>query len=174
MRDGPLRFLVKRLALVCTATDLRLTRLILRAQGRRPFKLGGACHLCAACCESPMIQTGRLVFHGRFFRRLFLAWHRHVNGFVLIGEHHRSRTFTFTCTHFDPATRRCDSYRSRPSMCRDYPRVLLWEPDPPFLPGCGYKAISPNADRIAELLDAEELPPAKREELKRRLHASEE
>jgi Fe-S-cluster containining protein len=37
----------------------------------------------------------------------------------------QDHSFVFECTHFDRITRRCDSYASRPGMCRDYPRVLL-------------------------------------------------
>ena len=59
-------------------------------------------------------------------------------------------------------------------MCRDYPRVLLWESDPPFLPGCGYKAVSPHADKVRELLEQEDLPPEKLAELKRKLHVEDD
>ncbi|MBX3730924.1 MAG: YkgJ family cysteine cluster protein [Candidatus Sumerlaeia bacterium] len=174
MKDGPVRILLKRFALACFLVDLHGTRLLRRMAGRRPYRLGGQCRLCAQCCESPMIQTGPFIANGRLLRRLFLAWHRRVNGFELLEHDRLRRTFVFRCTHFDPATRRCDSYAHRPGMCRDYPRLLLWEPTPPFLPGCGYRAISPNARRVAELLDAEDLPPETREELKRRLHAKDD
>jgi Fe-S-cluster containining protein len=58
-------------------------------------------------------------------RRVFLWWQRVVNGFELKATHARERTFVFTCTHFDEATRLCDSYGSRPGLCRDYPRATL-------------------------------------------------
>lgn len=49
----------------------------------------------------------------------------------------------FTCRHFDLAERRCDNYRHRPAMCRNYPygkpcehgcdctdaRPLVWDGD---------------------------------------------
>lgn len=58
-------------------------------------------------------------------------------------------------------------------MCRDYPRALLWESDPPFLKGCGYRAVSPNAEKVVRLLEKENLPPEKLEELKGKLHLRE-
>ena len=63
-----------------------------------------------------------------------------MNGFELVRSDEESWTFVFRCTHFDPATRSCDSYGSRPGLCRDYPRLLLWQPNPELLPGCGCRA----------------------------------
>jgi hypothetical protein len=115
-------------------------------------------------------RLARLVYRLRTLRALFLAWHRHINGFELVETIPRLRAFVFRCTHFDPATRRCDSYHSRPGRCRDYPRVLLWEANPPFLPGCGYRAVAPHAERVSALLEQEGLDPGKLAEVKRRLH----
>ncbi len=173
LKDGPARIALKALARALFFADLRGTRAIRRLRGEKPYRLGGACGLCAACCESPMIQTGVWTYRLRTLRFLFLAWHRIVNGFHLVGEHPRLNAFSFRCTHFDPATRRCDSYSSRPGMCRDYPRALLWEGEPPFLAGCGYRAISPNAERVRRLLEDEGLPPEKLDEIEERLHLRE-
>lgn len=173
MKDGPLRIALKAVARVCFAIDLHATRAIRRARGEKPHRLAGSCALCAKCCERPVIQTSFWTFRLRTLRALFLAWHRRVNGFAMVEEHPRLNAFSFVCTHFDPATRRCDSYASRPGMCRDYPRALLWEGDPPFLPGCGYRSVAPNAERVAAMLDAEGLPPEKLEELKRKLNVKE-
>jgi Fe-S-cluster containining protein len=102
-------------------------------------------------------------------RRLFLAWQRHVNGFELVHRDSEGRAFVFRCTHFDQATRSCDSYDSRPGMCRDYPRLLLWQADPELLPGCGYRAIAPNAARLKAALERLPLTPGQRERLRRGL-----
>lgn len=174
MKDGPIRTGVKWLALGFFFANLRATRVIWRLQGRRPYRLGGQCRLCAKCCEAPTIQTSAWTFRVPFLRRLFLAWHRRINGFELVEAHSLSQMFVFRCTHFDTATRRCDSYHSRPGMCRDYPRLLLWEPHAPLLPGCGYRAVSRSAGRVAELLEKEDIPPEKLAEVKRQLHAEED
>jgi len=174
MRDGPIRITLKAVARACFSIDLHATRAIRRMRGEKPFRLGGACALCAGCCESPVLQTSVWVFRLRPLRRLFLAWHRHVNGFERVGEHAAMNAFSFSCTHFDTATRRCDSYSSRPGMCRDYPRALLWESEPPFLKGCGYRAIAPNAKELARVLEKEGLPPEKLAEVKERLHLRDE
>ena len=80
-----------------------------------------------------------------------------------------SRSFVFRCTHFDPATRSCDSYDSRPGICRDYPRLLLWQPNPELLPGCGYRARPPNADGLKAALARVELTPDQRAKLEKGL-----
>src|SRR5215813_14607857 len=124
MRDGPLRRGLKRLALANFVVNVHATRAWRRLRGERPHRLGGDCRRCARCCEAPAIQAGRLTWYLPSLRRVFLAWQRRVNGFELTEADRGSRTFVFRCTHFDAATRSCDSYASRPGMCRDYPRAL--------------------------------------------------
>lgn len=166
MRDGSLRRTIKRLALWHFLVNLQARRMF--GRGTR-FRLGGECRLCARCCEAPAIQVSRLVGRVRPLRRLFLWWQERVNGFVLT-ETRPARTFVFRCTHFDWGTRRCDSYDSRPGMCRDYPRALLDQPSPAFLSGCGYRPIAPNASGLLRELEGRGLDPAALVELKRRLH----
>ncbi len=170
MQDGPGRRSLKAVALGWFVVTTRLDRLLARAFGHTPFALGGACERCAACCEAPSIRVSWLTWYLPNARRLFLAWQRWVNGFMLTSADRPSRVFTFRCTHFDASTRRCDSYASRPGMCRDYPRVLLYQADPELLPGCGYRPLRPGGRRLLEVLDAHALDPAQRERLKRKLH----
>jgi hypothetical protein len=54
-------------------------------------------------------------------------------------------------------------------MCRDYPRLLLWQPTPELLPGCGYRAIVPNADGLRESLARLDLTTEQREKLRKGL-----
>jgi len=166
VRDGPLRRAVKRVALWRFRVDLGLTRAIRRARGERPYRLGGDCRRCARCCEAPAIHVGRAVFHLRSLRAPFLWWQRVVNGFELREQDPRARLFVFHCTHFDPVTRTCDSYGSRPGMCRDYPRLLMWQPSPEMLPGCGYRPIDPRAPGLLRALDAQALTEEQRARLR--------
>jgi Fe-S-cluster containining protein len=92
-----------------------------------------------------------------------------VNGFELASTDGRTRVFVFRCLHFDRATRACDSYDSRPGMCRDYPRDLMWQPSPDLLPACGHRAIPPNAAGLRAALDEVDLTPAQREALRKGL-----
>lgn len=170
MRDGPTRQMIKLMARMAFRVNVGGTRLIRRLQGEKPYRLGGGCERCAACCEAPSIQTGRLTWYLPTLRRLFLAWHKHVNGFLLVDRIPSQKVFVFRCTHFDPETRRCDSYHSRPGMCRDYPRALLWQASPDFLPGCGYRAVHPRAEALRAALEKEGLPPEKLREASRKLH----
>lgn len=170
MRDGPLRRAVKRVALWNFTVNVFATRAIRRWRGERPFLLGGECRRCARCCEAPAIRAGRLVWYLRALRRLFLWWQREVNGFELVRRDARQRTFVFRCSHFDWATRSCDSYDSRPGMCRDYPRALLHQPQPELLPGCGYRPVAPNARKLLRVLEAQPLSPEQRTKLVKGLY----
>ena len=127
------------------------------------------CRACARCCERPAIAGGVLTWHLPLVRRVFLAWQRLLNGFELVEVDEDTHAFLFRCAHFDWRTRRCDSYDSRPFMCRDYPRGLLDQPWPELFEGCGHKVIARNAPTLGAALDALDLPPDKKAELKRRL-----
>ena len=169
MRDGPLLRAFKRLVLWHSLANLRVHRLLLRARGERPWSLGGDCRRCASCCEAPAISVGRLTWSLPIARRVFLAWQRKVNGFVLVRPDPEAQAFVFRCTHFDAATRSCDSYESRPAACRDYPRHLLWQPSPELLPRCGYRAMPPNAAGLRRALERIDLTAGQREKLRRGL-----
>jgi uncharacterized protein len=157
--DGPALRVLKRVALWNFQANVWLHRLRLRRRGQEHYRLGGDCRLCAKCCEAPGIQVGWLTWNIPVFRSLFLAWHKHVNGFDVTGRDPNEQTFVFRCTHFDWGTRRCDSYDSRPGMCRDYPRLLLEQARPDFLPGCGYLAVWRNAEALSRALEAAGVQP---------------
>lgn len=170
MRDGILRRAVKRVARWGFRLDLAASNYARRRRGDRPYQLGGDCHRCAACCEAPAVRVSRLVWHLPTLRRLFLRWQEQVNGFVLVEADAAALTFVFRCTHFDPGTRACDSYDSRPGICREYPRLQLWQVSPEFLPGCGYRAVDPRASRFIAVLEAQPLTADQRARLRRGLH----
>jgi hypothetical protein len=54
-------------------------------------------------------------------------------------------------------------------MCRDYPRVLLYQARPEFLPGCGYRAHPPNAIGLRSALEEQGLRPEQLAKLQRDL-----
>ena len=151
MRDGPIRRVVKRVALWNFVLNVAVTRFVSRRRGEKPYRLGGECRRCARCCEEPAIRVGPLVSRLPRTRGLFLLWQRLVNGFEFTRR--EGDTLFFRCTHFDWQTRSCDSYDSRPGICRDYPRALLHQPNPEFLPGCGYRPVAPNAAGLLRALE---------------------
>lgn len=169
MKDGPLRWVLKRIALIRYTVDIQFTRWVLRARGEPRYRLTGACNGCGRCCETPIIPVSAPVFRLRSLRWLTLAWHRWVNGFEFTGEDRRHKLFIFRCTHYDAETRRCDSYGSRPGMCRDYPRNLLYEALPEFLPECGYGAVNKKAASFRSALEKTNLTPEQRRELEKKL-----
>ncbi|HLL53452.1 MAG TPA: YkgJ family cysteine cluster protein [Myxococcaceae bacterium] len=173
MKDGPIRRVIKRLALLRYAIDLRVTRLVLRTRGEPHYKLAGSCNGCGKCCETPVVQASRPVFRVRSLRWLALWWHRVVNGFELINEDPRFKLFVFRCTHYDPVTKLCDSYDSRPGMCRDYPRNLLYSPLPEFPAECGFYAVYKKAAQLRQSLEQANLPPEKLQQLVEKLRLKE-
>jgi hypothetical protein len=170
MRDGRLLRVVKRVALWNFVLGLSLHRALERRRGRIPHDLGGECRRCARCCEAPGIQVGWAVWYLRTLRGLFLWWQERVNGFVLVDRDRSGRVFIFRCTHFDWTTRSCDSYDSRPGMCRDYPRILLHQANPELLPGCGYRPVAPNAERLVRSLERASVTREQMARLKKDLH----
>jgi Fe-S-cluster containining protein len=174
MRDGPLRRAVKRVALWNFMLGVHVERAFQRRRGRIPFVLGGECRRCARCCEAPGIQVGRLIWYLPALRRLFLWWQREVNGWEVAGRDVGPRVFVFKCTHFDWATRSCDSYDSRPGACRDYPRALLGQAAPEFLPGCGYRPVAVNSRKLLRALEEARVTPAQMDRLREALHLEKE
>lgn len=170
MRDGTLRRTVKAVARCAYFLDHWTDRGRRRLLGEPSYRLGGACRRCAACCEAPAIRVHALVWLAPRLRRAFLWWQEKVNGFVLVEARRSERTFVFECTHFDRATRSCDSYSSRPGMCRDYPRALLHQAKPELLPGCGYRPLARNAAALIRALDAQRLSDDQRSRLRRELY----
>jgi Fe-S-cluster containining protein len=165
MKDNFPRRFIKRIALFAYNSELRMKRSAMRLKGEPQFELAGRCELCAQCCETPSIQVARWMVRLKTTRWLLVTWHKHVNGFDLKEVITRQGVLVFTCSHFDPETRRCDSYESRPGMCRDYPRNLLYAPMPEFLPSCGYFAVNKKRAKLEAMLADEQIDPSKKEAL---------
>jgi hypothetical protein len=170
MKDGPLRAAVKCVACVMVGTGVHLRRLIWRLRGKRVYELRGGCQRSGMCCESPAIQVDRLTWYLPSARRAFLWWQRRVNGFDLVEADRRTKTFVFRCSHFDAQNRSCDSYATRPFMCRDYPRIILTEAWPDFFPQCGFRAVRRDAAARRALIEQRsDLSAEQKAELVRRL-----
>ncbi len=169
MQDGPLLRGVKRVGLGVYSVRLWLHRI----QADTRYDLGGECVRCAKCCEAPGIQVGKLTWYLPFARQVFLWWHAKINGFELIEARREDKAFIFKCTHFDTDTRHCDSYDSRPGMCRDYPRPLLEQATPEFFDGCGYKPLDRNREQFVQILANQSLTAEQVEKLKKDLYLDE-
>ena len=167
-RDGIVLRVVKAVARATFYGPLILRRAGMRRRGEDLWKLAGDCQRCSQCCERPSIQVDRLTWYLRLFRLPFLWWQRAINGFELV-DAEPGRVMVFRCHYFDAENRACTSYDSRPGICRDYPRFLIEQPWPEFLPGCGYRAVNRNAERFLVTLGRADLTDEKRAELKRKL-----
>lgn len=170
MRDGLWRRAIKRVARAQYELDLAVTRWLDRRPGGARFELQGECRGCGSCCESPTLPLGPLVFYFSSARAVFLWWQRVINGFEFLSVDRAERSISFRCAHFDPATRRCDSYESRPGVCRDYPRNLLIGTKPELFESCGYRIVDLQAASLRAELESLDLSPAQRALLERRLY----
>jgi Fe-S-cluster containining protein len=168
MKDGPVQKAVKRAAHGVFSTGLKLSRG--NSSDSVFYELGGECCRSGMCCEAPAIHVGRLVWYAPFLRWLFIWWQRSVNGFVLEEKRRAEKVLVFRCTHFDRHTRLCDSYESRPGMCRDYPRALLYQSAPKLFPQCGYRVLAPNRRELLRALESQSIDDQKMDRLRKDLY----
>lgn len=168
-----LRRAVKVVARAIGRFDLSATRWILtrRGQGAR-YRLQGSCNGCGRCCEAPSQPVSRVTWLVPTVRRVFLWWQRVVNGFELVGKDPRFRVFVFKCSHYDVATKRCDSYESRPLMCRDYPVNQTFEALPALFPECSYVVQDQQAAALKAALKAAGVDGEKLAEIEKKLYLS--
>lgn len=169
MRDNLPRRVLKRIALAAFEIDLAFERRWRPGREKPMFDLGGSCQKCARCCEAPTVSVFWAVRNLRTLRAAFLAWQKHVNGFHLVREDKLQKALVFRCEHFDRKTRRCDSYDTRPGMCRDYPRRLMYQPNPEMLEGCGYRPVAFGASRMMSALKRQKLSEEQMAKLKKGL-----
>jgi uncharacterized protein len=169
MKDGPFLRTVKAVARGAFFLNLWTDRGLRYLRGERPYLLGGSCQRCATCCEAPAIRVLSIVWLQPLLRRAFLWWQEKVNGFTLVDARRAERLFVFRCSHFDWAKHSCDSYASRPGMCRDYPRLLLYQPTPEMHSGCGYRPVARNAAHMLRVLQNQPLTDEQRARLAREM-----
>ena len=186
MKDGLGRSALKRIARSCdrrvflggacqgacqggarvvrTNVSLRASQWQLRQEGPKRYEL------CGSCCEAPAIRVGRITWYLPTLRHLFLWWHSALNRFQLQSTYDAERTFVFSCDHYDASARRCDSYETRPGLCRDYPHSLLDQATPVLFANCGYKAIAVNRRELVQILENQDLGSEQLEKLKEGLY----
>lgn len=169
MRDNFPRRLLKAVALKLWEFDLAFERKWRPGREKAVYDLGGACRMCAKCCEAPAIRVFWPVRRFSALRALYLAWQRHVNGFHFVRDDRTLRAFIFRCDHFDRRTRRCDSYETRPGICRDYPRGLMYQPAPDLHEGCGYRPVAFGASGMLTELRKHKLTEEQMEKLRKGL-----
>lgn len=153
--------------------ELGLTRWALRRHGQPRYRLTGTCNGCGRCCEAPSVYAGFFAWRFPTLRALTLWWHRVVNGFEFVEADARLRIFVFRCSHYDRETKRCDSYESRPLMCRDYPVNLTFEAVPELFPECSHGVVDRNAEALKAALEAAGVSPEKRAAIEAKLFLSE-
>jgi len=167
VKDNLPRRMLKRLARAAFDVDVVVSTKLRKAKPM--FDLGGSCERCARCCEAPAISVFWPFRRFRSLRALFLAWQKHVNQFHLVREDKQLQAFVFRCEHFNLRTRQCDSYETRPGICRDYPRRLMYQPNPEMLEGCGYRPVAFGASRMMSALRKQKLAPEQMEKLRKGL-----
>lgn len=169
MRDGAAKGLLKQLVALTWMIELGIRRRVHAFRERPRWRLAGSCNGCGRCCVESPLRVGLAIWYLPLLRTLFLGWQRRVNGFEFLRQERQGRFFVFRCTHYDPETRRCDSYATRPAMCRDYPRALLAGAWPELFPECGFEVKARRADGMRGAIDGLDLPEDEKAELKRKL-----
>lgn len=170
MRDGPIRIVLKSLALLRFYVDLWLWRGWQRVRGRRPrHDLSGSCNGCGRCCETPTLQVSARLLNAPIVLQAFLWWQELVNGLTFQGADVQHQELRFTCAHYDAETKRCDAYATRPGMCRDYPKNLRYATRPVLFPECSYVLVDRLDVRLDVAMEAANLPPEKIAEIRQRL-----
>lgn len=168
VQDGLIRRAIKRLARAVMTVELGLRRGLL-GRGAQRYRVSGSCNGCGRCCEAPSIALGYWTWKLASLRVPFLWWHRVVNGFDFVRTELGARVAVFRCTHFDVQTKRCDSYASRPLMCRDYPTQHTYDAVPQLFDECSLRLVDKRAAVLLRALEAQGLPPERLDELKRKL-----
>jgi Fe-S-cluster containining protein len=161
---------VKWVARQVNRLELGLQRRYLARKGEPRYRLTGTCNGCGKCCERPSIQLDRFTWHLRGLRAAFLFWQRHVNGFELDGADPSLKIISFRCTHYDPKTRTCDSYDSRPHLCRDYPVNLTYDAIPALFPECSHAIVDKHGPGLISALEQAGLSPAQLEAVRKKLN----
>lgn len=162
--------LIKQITWWRYATDLRFTRAVMKFRGEERYELRGSCNGCGRCCEFPSIQMTEIAFHIDFIRKMVIFWQERFNGFSLVRQQKSHATLFFTCSHFDPETRQCNAYDTRPGMCRDYPKNQIYSVNPTFFPECGFYAVDKRAESFRSALEKTGMPQEKLDELLEKLH----
>jgi Fe-S-cluster containining protein len=170
MKDGCVRKTIKFVVRMRYGIDVAPTRKIKTARGEQFYNLAGSCKCCGMCCETPVIQVYRLLFYFESVRWALKTWHWLINGFEFVNEDRRGKCLISRCTHLDPVTHQCDSYDSRPGMCRDYPQNQLDFSNPQFIDGCVFQAVLKKSEKMTAPLESLDLPPETLQTLKQQLH----
>jgi len=169
VKDTVALSLVKRLVRLFWLVDGVLRRVLIPRRRWRYWRLEGTCNACGSCCVEPSIHVGPITWHLPLARQLLVAWHARINGFMYDGQDEKHHELIFRCTHYQPTSQRCDSYASRPSMCRDYPRTLLAQAWPELFPSCGYRVRLRKAEQLRRGIEATSLSPEAKAQLRRKL-----
>ena len=169
VKDRPTLALLKRVVLVLWSAELWLRRALSRGWRRRFWDLRGECRACGCCCVEPSIHVDPVTWHLPLVRWLLCRWQYQVNGLEYQRQEGRTHDLIFRCSHYDPVSKHCDSYASRPSMCRDYPRVLLGQAWPELFETCGYRVLARKPEVLRAGIEATSLSPEAKAELRRKL-----
>lgn len=169
MRDNFAQKLIKNSFRTYYLFSLWLNRKRLKRKGLPKYTLIGNCESCGKCCENPAIKIGFLLNNIKFFKYLYNLWQKKINGFIFQKHNQETKVFYFICNHWDSNSKKCDSYDSRPGMCRDYPRNLLYSSIPDFFKECGYKPLDKNAKKFNLALDKISIDEEKKKKIKEKL-----
>lgn len=98
------------------------------------YVVQGSCQKRGVCCQQILGDPPGFVKHS-FLLTLWIGYHRFAHRFEPVARGPNDEVI-FSCGHLQ-TDGRCDIYRYRPLLCRNYPVLPFYEP-PKILPGCSF------------------------------------
>ncbi len=92
--------------------------------------------MCGMCCELIGVAVPDWLVKKKKFVSIIISFYEKVNEFKYQG--YQSKALLFECTNYDSQKHCCKVYKSRPALCRAYPKIRFFE-EPILLSGCSFR-----------------------------------
>jgi len=109
------------------------------------YRVLGSCVKCGSCCRQIVADPPRVMKRGALLW-LFLAYHRVMHNFEVVGRGPEHDELVFSCGHLG-TDGRCGIYWRRPFLCRAYPHRPYFVA-PELLPDCSFAVAHRSVARM--------------------------
>ena len=111
----------------------------------------GGCQMSGMCCSNLGLLLPKAWSRRAWIIRYFVWWHRYRYKFHFLGI--VDNLLVYECGYVTKDNQ-CSIYPWRPRLCREYPKVQLWD-FPKLHKGCGFYFIQRGRADFAETLERE-------------------
>ncbi len=112
-----------------------------------PYRIKGGCLQRGNCCHYILMEWDPIMDRWPWIGGFWMWWYTQIHGFYVhsfdMEDIDGSVARVMGCRHLQ-RDGRCGSYRLRPAICRQWPRIE-YTSKPYLLKGCGYKAVPRSA-----------------------------